>query len=108
MRALSVSFTGARIGVALRRERRVRLAQKKQRIAVGKPHVDPLAARNRTRFLTTVSSFMTPKSNPSGNWAKPKRYFQNGKESKAATPATRLGVALEANGLLVLHTARHA
>ncbi len=51
-------------------------AQKNQGTAVGKPHGHPLAARNRARFRTSVSSLPTRKSNPSGNWANPKWYYE--------------------------------
>ena len=53
-----------------------------------------LGGKEPNSVPATVSSFSTPKSNLSGNWPTPRGILEHGKESKAATPATRLGVAL--------------
>jgi len=44
-----------------------RIKRPRDRIAVGKPHGDPLAARNRNRFQHLVSSLEFHKSIPGGN-----------------------------------------
>ena len=52
-----------------------------------------------------MSSLSFHKSIPGGNRANPKRSIENGKEPKITSPAAWVCVALEANGLLVLHSA---
>ena len=81
------------------------LCAKKDRGATGgNPSCGPLAARNRNRFQLYCHACSFLSQFPAATGRTTKGPWINGKESKTTTSATRIGLALEADRLLVLST----